>query len=322
MLKRSIAALFCCLLGGATGALSAPASDAPPTVTIGYQFGYAYASLIVMKEQGILERQFPNTKFDWRVVASGATIRDGMIANQIQIGAGGVGPFLIGWDKGVGWKLLGSLCDINLWLVARDPKLKTLKDFGPATKVGMPAPDSIQAIVLRKAAAEQLGDPHALDAAIVSIPHPLGVQALLNGQLAAHLSNPPFQFEEVEQGGHVVLKSFDVFGKSTLDSVFATSAFEKEHPLFVKTFYRDLVDATNLIHRDPSRAAELLSRNDQGKTPAATFKRWLASADTEFTTTPHGYLRYARFMHQIGLMTKMPESIGDLELPTLNGAGD
>lgn len=299
----------------------AQAAAAPSSVTIVHQFGYAYAPLIVMKQQKVLEHEFPGTTFSWHALASGSAIRDGMIANQIQIGAGGVAPFLIGWDKGVGWKLLGSLCDIDIWLVARDPSIKSLKDLKPGMKIGMPAPDSLQAIVLRKAAQEQLGNAHALDDDIVAISHPNGLVALKNGQLAAHFSNPPFQFEEVADGGHVVLRSFDVFGTSTLDSVFATDSFAHDYPEFVSAFYADLKKAIDFINHQPAEAAAILSEDGGGKIPPASYKDWLARQGTTFTITPHGYLKYAKFMHDIGLIAKMPGSVADLELSTLSGSG-
>ena len=228
---------------------------------------------------------------------------------------------MIGWDKGVGWRLLGSLCDIDLWLVARDAGIKTLKDFKPDMKIGLPAPDSIQAIVLRKAAQEQLGNAHALDENLVAFSHPLGLAALRNGQLAAHFSNPPFQFEEVDQGGHVILRSFDLFGASTLDSVFATENFVNDNPAFALTFYNDLKSAIDLIDRDPAQAGALLSRDGDGKISAETYKGWLGRSGTKFTIVPHGYLKYAEFMHGIGLIDKVPRSVADLELPTLAGTG-
>lgn len=319
--REFLAAFSACALGWRANMRPASAAEAPASIAIAYQYGYAYAPLIIMKEQRTLEQRFPGTSFAWRVFANGSAIRDGIVANQIQIGAGGTAPFLIGWDKGVGWRLLGSLCDIDLWLVARDPSIKTLKDLRPGMKIGLPAPDSIQAIVLRRAAQEQLGDARALDNDLVAISHPLGLAALGNGQISAHFSNPPFQFEEVEQGGHVILRSFDVFGVSTLDSVFAGESFAQAYPNFVKTFYGDLRDAIDMIDRQPARAAELLSRSDGGKVSPATYTTWLAKPGTKFTIVPHGYLKYAAFMRDIGLIGKIPSSVADLELQTLEGVG-
>lgn len=310
------------LLAAGPAARGAGADDAPPGVTIVYQPGLSYANLIVMRSSGMLERQFPKTKFEWRVLSNGDAIRDGFLAGQIQIGAGGAGPFLIGWDRGVGYRLIGSLNEINLWMTAKDPKYKTLKDFSASAKIGMPSPDAVQGILLRMAAAQQLGNAHALDASIVAIQHPLGLQALLGGQLDAHFTSPPFQQQEVERGAHVVLRSYDILGKSTFNSVYTTETFAKEHPNFVKAFAQALGEATKLVSEKPDQVAEILAKDSDGKETAANFKRYLSDKDTIFTTTPHGFMKYAKFMKEIGLLEKVPGSMRDLELPLLNGSGD
>jgi NitT/TauT family transport system substrate-binding protein len=294
---------------------------APSSVVIAYQPGIGYANLIVMKEQGTLKKQFPKTHVEWKVLASGSAIRDGMVSNKIQVGAGGVGPFLIGWDKGVGWKLLASLNEMDLWLVTMKPRIQSLGDIKPGMKIGMPAPDSIQAIVLRKGAQQQLGNAHALDNTIVAIEHPLGVQALAHGQLAAHLSSPPFEFEEVAAGGHIILKSYDLFGQSTFNSVFMTQSFYNQYRDFAKSFYQDLVSATQFVNSNTAQAAQLLSQDQKGKGTASQFQDWLTHQGVTYDTTPHGFMEYAQFMHSIGLLSKVPGSMQDIELPTLNGAG-
>ena len=88
-----IAALACVPLVGR----GAPSADAPAELTIAYQPGLSYSSLIVMRERGSLEKQFPQTKITWLVLNSTAAVRDGFIADQIQIGAGSIPPFLTGW---------------------------------------------------------------------------------------------------------------------------------------------------------------------------------------------------------------------------------
>jgi ABC-type nitrate/sulfonate/bicarbonate transport system substrate-binding protein len=304
------------------GRLGAAVSDAPADVTIAYQRGLGYTNLIVVRESRVLEKQFPATRFEWKVLANGAAIRDGMIAGQIQIGAGGAGAFLIAWDRGVGSRLIAALNEINLWLVTRDPKVRSIRDLSPSMKIGMPGPDAIQGLVLRKAAQQLLGNAHAFDQSIVAVEHPLGVQALAAGQLDAHLSAPPFQQQEVDAGGHVILRSYDVFGRGTFNSVYTTESFARDHPLFIRAFYRAVVDATKFITTDRDKTAEYLSKESDGKVPAERFKRWLAAPDVSFTTTPHAFLKYARFMREIGLISKVPSSVSDIELPLLKGAGD
>ena len=300
------------------------ANDAPPTVLIAYQPGIGYATLIVMKQLGVLEKRFPGTKFDWRVFTNGDAIRDGIIAGQIQIGAGGNGPFLIGWDRGVGYKLIAPMNVMNLWMVARadEPNIKTIKDIPPNAKIGMPSPDAVQAIALRKAAQETFGDAHKFDTNIVAIQHPLGVQAMAAKQLELHMSAPPFQQQEVEAGGHVVFRSFVAFGRSTFNSVYTTENFAKQYPVLVKAIFDEMRSATNMLKSDPDQAAALLAKDTDGKTPAAKFKGWITGADVAWDMTPHAFVRTAAFMKEIGMLSKVPVTVRDLELPLLKGVGD
>ncbi len=300
-----------------------PASDAPAEITVAYQPGLSYSNLIVMREQRSLERQFPQTKVTWAVLNSTAAVREGFIAGQIQIGAGSIPPFLTGWDRGVGWKILASLNQMSVWLVSRDNAIRTVKDLKPDMKIGMPSIDSLQSLTLRKAAAEQLGNAHALDTAIVAIDHPSGLQALQVGQLTAHLSAPPFQYQEVQAGGHVVVRSFDVFGPHTFNSVYVGSKFADEHPQFVKAFYRDLLDATQFLKAHPREASEILSKDAGGKVPPRDFEGWLRRKDVIFSTTPHGFLAMAKFMQSIGGLTKVPSSMREIDYAgTLGSVGD
>jgi NitT/TauT family transport system substrate-binding protein len=319
-----VASLAAALVAAPLSARTAPPpSDAPAEITIAYQPGLSYSNLIVMREQRALEKQFPQTKITWAVLNSTAAVREGFIAGQIQIGAGSIPPFLTGWEKGVGWKVLASLNQMSVWLVTRDKSVRTLKDLKPDTKIGMPSVDSLQSLTLRKAALEQLGNAHALDSAIVAIDHPSGFQALLVGQLGAHLSAPPFQYQEVQAGGHVIVRSFDVFGKHTFNSVYVNEKFANEHPQFVKTFYRDLLDATQFLKAHPREASEILAKDAGGKVPARDFEGWLRRPDVIFSTTPHGFLAMAKFMQSIGSLKNVPSSMRDINYAgTLGGVGD
>jgi len=308
---------------GPVSRANAATNDAPNEMTIAYQPGLSYSNLIVMREEGVLEKKFPGTKFNWTVLSSTAAVRDGFIANQIQIGAGSIPPFLTGWDRGVGWRILASLNLMDIWLVAKDKNLHTLKDIKPDMKIGMPSPDSIQSLTLRKGALQQLGNAHALDTAIVSIDNPSGMQALSVGQLAAHMTAPPFEYQGVASGDHVMMKSFDVFGKHTFNSVYVNEKFANEHPVFIAAFYRALLDATQFLKAHPHEAAQMLAKDAGGKVPASDFESWIKRKDVIFSTTPRGVLQIAKFMQSIGGLSKVPASMREVNLnATLGGAGD
>jgi NitT/TauT family transport system substrate-binding protein len=202
-------------------------------------------------------------------------------------------------------------------LVAREARLKTLKDFTPNDKIGVVAPDSLQAINLRKAAQTELGDAHALDKNLISIAPADAEQALLSGQIAANFASSPFQFREVAQGGHIVIHSYDTFGKVTSDEIVTPQSFYDQYPTFAKKLYADLVAATAFITSNRHQTAEYLSNDQVGKASSQQFETWLADPSFEFDTHPVGLASYATFMKSIGMISKVPASDKDLLLPTV-----
>lgn len=311
-LKLAVVAGACAAaLAAATASTGA---NAPGHVTIAYQPGMGYAPLIVMKAQHTLESQFPETKIDWKVLASGAAVTNAVIAGDAQLGAGGVGPFLLGWAKGVNWKLIAPLDWGDLWLMAKDPGIKTIADL-KGKRIAMPSPTSIQGFVLRKMAQVKLGDAHALDAGMVSMEHPDGMQALLTGQVDAHLTSMPYQLQEKIAGAHVVARSYQYFGASEFLGVAAQQSFYDQNTAFCAQFYRDVQSAIALIRTNPLKVAHILQDDAGGQPSWRQFKQWLGSPSITYTTRPLGLVRFAHFMYSIGAIGKMPSSWKDLVFP-------
>jgi len=299
----------------ATSAFGGRTATTPDRLVIAYQPGMGYAPLIILKEQRTLERRYPNMKIEWRVLPSGAAITNGVIAGQIHLGAMGTGPFLLGWARGVDWKLLAPLNEGDLWLMAKDPSIKTLADLR-GKRIAMPGPTSIQAVVLRKMAQVRLGDAKALDATIVSMDHPDAMQALIAGQIDAHLTSPPFQFQEKVRGAHVVARSFQYFGAHTFLGAVVTEGFYREYPAFSNQLYRDIQAAIKLIKTNPEQVATILQQDAGGSPTARQFKQWIGNPAIEYTTRPRGLLRTATFMSKTGqLPGRLPGSWRDLVFP-------
>jgi NitT/TauT family transport system substrate-binding protein len=239
-----------------------------------------------------------------------------MLAGDIQVGSGGVGPFLVGFSAGVDWKLLSALNEMDLWLMVVDEQIQDLGDFGDGS-IAMPAPDSIQAVVLRKGAQEQLGDAAALDDNIVALAHPDGLQALLSGQISGHLTSPPFQFQEQDEGARPILKSFDLFGPHNFNSVFVRQGYHDDNPEAMEALYSNIQEATELIENDPDRAAEILSEESEGETTAEEFRRFITEEGVTYTTQPNGFIEFAEFMQEIGLIDEVPTSQEELVFDNL-----
>jgi NitT/TauT family transport system substrate-binding protein len=286
-------------------------------MTIAYQPGIGYAQLLIIKQEGWLEEDLPETEISWEQLSSGAAIRDGMIAGDIQVGSGGTGPFLVGYDSGVEWKVLSALNEMDLWLMVLDEQLQSLADFGDG-RIAMPAPDSIQSVVLRRGAEEQLGDARVLDSNIVALAHPDGLQALLSGQIAGHLTSPPFQFQEQDQGARPILRSFDLFGPHTFNSVFVLQEYHDDNPENMETLYNSIQRATELIQDDPDAAAEILSAESGNEMSAEEFERFITEEGVAYTTQPREFITFAEFMQQTELLRNVPESCEELVYDNLS----
>ncbi len=290
----------------------------PSKVTIAYQPGIGYAPLIMLKTQHTLEAQFPNTTFSWKVLSAGAAITNGMISGDVQIGAGGVGPLIVAWAAGVDLKIVAPLDWGDLWLMAKDPNIKTIADL-KGKKIAMPGPTSIQGVVLRKMAQVKLGDAHALDSDIISMDHPTAMQALLTGQIDAHLTSAPYQLQEKVHGAHVVARSYQYFGAHSFLDAWETTAFYNQYPAFSKAFFTDVSQAIDLINKNPTKAAKILQDDSGGIPTWRQYKQWIASSGLKFTTQPLGLMRFANFMNKIGMINKMPAAWTDLVLPPVFG---
>ena len=299
----------------AASALAGGRAQGPPDrLVIAYQPGIGYAPLIMIKNQRWIERRYPGTKVEWKVLASGAAITDGVIKGDIHVGAGGVGPLLVGWARGVNWKFLAPMNEGDLWLMAKDRRIRTIADLR-GKRIAMPSPTSIQAMVLRKMAQVKLGNPRALDASIVSMDHPDALQALISGQVDAHLTSPPFQFQERAAGAHIVARSYNYFGAHSFLGVMVTQKFYDDHTAFSRALYSDVVRAIKLIEQKPDLAARILSRDAGGSPSPRLFKSWIRNKALDYTTRPRGLMRFAYFMNRIGAINRMPQSWRDLVFP-------
>lgn len=294
--------------GGSAGGGGAAGGDdcAADSATIAYQPGLGYAPLLVMKQQGTLEEAVPDVEIEWRELNSGAAIRDSMISEDIQVGAGGIGPFLVGVDGGVDWKVITGLNNMSLHVMVNDPGIESVEDLQGKGSIAMPGPDSIQSVVLRKAAQEELGDAKALDSQIVAMGHPDGVQALIGGQIAAHVTSPPFQSQEAEQGATKILESYDLFGEHTFNSAFVLTEFAECNPEFVTALVDGVADANTMLTDEPAEAAAVLA-TEMGA-DAAEVEEQITSEGVTFAVTPTGFGTFAEFMAEIGLLKEVPET--------------
>ena len=300
-------------VAGGAGADTAGRTQArPDKITIAYQFGVGYAPLIIIKQQRLLERAYPGLQVEWRQLASGTPITEGMIRGDIQIGAMGTGPFLVGWARGINWRVIAPLDEADLWLMVRDRSIRTLADLR-GKRIATPTNTSIQAVVLRKMAEVKLGNARALDSSLLAMDHPDALQALLTGQIDAHFTSPPYQWIEQQRGARILGKSYGYFGAHTFLVTTMTQRFYDQYTAFARRFYALVQRAITMLNKQPRQAAQILAADARGETSAAEFRSYIGRRKSlTFTTRPRGLMRTAAFMNKVGLLSRMPGTWRDL----------
>src|SRR3954454_5451349 len=120
-------------------------------------------------------------------------------------------------------------------------------------------------VVLSTLSQGKLGDPEALQKNIVALGHPDGLQALLSVQLAAHLTSPPFEFQEQAKGARKIGSSYQAFGgPSTFNSVYVRQGLYDSQKKAMDTLAGQVSDAVTMLKDEPAKAAKLLSEESGG----------------------------------------------------------
>lgn len=308
--KRWIASVS--VLGAAVALASCGQGDdsgSPDEVHITIGTGLPYAPLTMVKASGELEKAFPDTKIVWdEGVSGGAATRDGMLANKVQVGVTGIAPYLIGLDKGVPWRVLSSMGQIGISLVATDPTITTLEELDKSGKpISAPSPDSGQALALKVLAEKELGRPDAFDDQLTPMPHPDAYQALTSGTIGAAFIAPPFQYQLVDdEGAHEIATAADAFGPITYSAIVMTDDFYKANPDFAEELHEELGDALAKLRDEPAAAAAVLAAADGNRVPAETYEKWLTLPQNTWDGTPVGFTESAEAMKEFGLIEKVP----------------
>jgi NitT/TauT family transport system substrate-binding protein len=305
---------------------AAPAGAETQTVRIAKQYGISYLPLTVMEEKKLLEQHGKqlglDLKSEWVQFTGGPPMNEAIISGNLDLASGGVGPLLTIWAKtrsNLGVKGVAALNAMPLYLNTINPNVKTIKDFTDKDRIALPAVKvSIQAITLQMAAEKAFGAGQSgkLDALTVTLGHPDGMAAMLEGksEITAHFTSAPFMYQELaDKRVHRVLNSYDVLGgPHTFNTIWATTKFHDQNPKVIAAFVAALDDAMQQIAKDPAEAARLYVKNENSKLPVAEVERIIRLPENEWTMVPKKIMDYAEFMSRVGLIAAKPAAWQDV----------
>src|SRR6202521_340607 len=289
----------CALLAATLIALPAIAWAELSEIKVAKQYGISYLPLMLMEDGNLIEKHAKaagiDVKVSWATFAGGNVMNDALLSNSLQIASGGVGPLVTLWSRTRGnldVRAVGALNSMPLYLVTRNPNVKTVSDLSDKDRIALPAAKiSVQALALQMAAEQAFGpgQQNRLDPLTVSMSHPDAMQALLAGQseIDSHFGSPPFQYQELAKPGmHLVLNNYEVMGGAvTFNLVWTSEKFRSENPKLYDAFYNALDEAQANINRDKRAAAAAYIRISKDKDTVDNIARMMNDPQIVYTTT-------------------------------------
>jgi NitT/TauT family transport system substrate-binding protein len=320
-------------------ALAGVASERPARaevneLRISRGFGIHYLPMYIIEKLRLVEKHasaagLGDVKVSYRMIDGGNVINDAMLAGALDIASGGVPGFLTLWDKSraIAGREVTGLSGVgggSVWLMTRNPNVKTLADFTDKDRIAVPGiKTSFVAVVLQMAAAQAFGAENyaKLDHLTVGIPHPDALAAMLSGktEITAHFCSPPFSYIEHDTPGiHRVINSADVIGPLTIIMAYSTRKFAEQNPKLAGAFVAAIDEAAKYIAANKQEAARIYIELATTKPKVEELMRMLNDPDTHYAAAPEGVMKYAEFMHRVGTMKAKPTGWKEFFFPALH----
>jgi len=204
-LKKLLCIALCTTLIGGLAACGNSGSEdkgEKEVINIAYQYGLAYAPLIIAEKNNTIEEAYKeatgdDVEINWIQMNSGADINTGIASGEIDVGFMGVGPAITGVAKDVGYKIFTNLSGQDHGMMVNDNSVGSLKDLvGSDKQIAVVNIGSIQHIILAMALENEGIDPHALDGNLIAMKHPDGMTALTTGNVFGHVTSSPYIYKE------------------------------------------------------------------------------------------------------------------------------
>jgi len=322
VLGRSLVGLLAATLAGV-------AAGESTEMNIAQQYGVSFLPLMVMERGKLIEKHaraegLGEIKVSWVKVAGPSVMNDGVISGALQFIAVGAPSLITLWDKTNGQvKGVSAMTTYPLYLVTRNPSVKTVRDFSDKDKIAVPSIKvSTQAIMLQMLAAREYGEASwaHYDPWTVALSHPDAVLALTNnsGGVDAHFSTSPFYEQEIKlPGARLLTTNYEILGGPATAVVIAASAkYREANPKSYKAFFAALKEAIDTINKDKRAAAKVyLEQANDTKNSVDDIHAMISAPDYAYTLAPQKVFKTAEFMNKIGTAKRNPASWKDLFFP-------
>lgn len=304
-----------------TCASAALAEDAH--LTVAYQYGLAYAPVVMAMNENFIQNAYAEAtggtlEVEWVQMSSGADINTGVMSGTVDVGFMGVGPAITGISKNVGYKIFTNLSGQEHGLMTSDESINSLEDIvGSDKQIALVNIGSIQHIILAKCLSDNGFDAHALDANLVAMKHPDGMNALLTGSLPLHLTTNPYIYRERETEGLHEIEALKEAWPGDNSFIVGVAAIDlhDNRPEIYKALCDGLSAAIEYVNGNIEATAAVTSQYDGNAVEDEI--RYLGMGS--YSAATHGVETMARFMYDNAFIEADPGVYADLVFDNVQG---
>jgi len=315
------------VLGAGLLATIRPAPAETSEVKIARQYSLAELPLMVAEKRKLIEKHALAQGLDQVKVLWVSPNKSGAVGTLLAGGADlapvAIGHFIAAWDKKLGtvqeMRALAALVRQPYVLVARNPAIKTIRDFSDRDRIAVPALKfSGPALMLEMAATQEWGAEHydKLDDLVRARTDSEASSELRESksELDAHFSRSPYVDDELGSNAiHRVMDSYDVAGPHSDNALVALARFYQANPKLCAAIFGALQEADALIQKNPGEAAEIyVSMVGDKEISVEDFSDIIGDPDVAFSVAPAGIGRVAELMARVKRIKHKPDGWKDL----------
>ena len=298
---------------------------------LGHQLGLGYLQFYIMHGLGLVQKYataegLGELKVTYKEIGSPSVLNDAILSGNLDMVSAGPPPFLNMWDRtkgNLGVRMLVALNMQPMRLNTNNPRWKTPCEFSTSDRIAVPGvKTSTHAILLDMLAEKCLGPAkrNFFESLEIPMKHPDAVIALTSGksEITGHFATIPYQNIELQKPGiHTVVSSYDLMGgPSTVTGVWLAAKFYDDNPKVVQAAFRAFEEATEIIRKQPKRAATIYLMLDRS-TPLyqQQVEQILTDPEVIYSLAPQKIMVWATAMHKIGLLENEPKDWKELFFP-------
>ena len=289
-------------------------------ITIAYQSSIAYAPILVMMNQKLIEKHYDGeVNIDWQMLANGAAINEGLTSGSVDIGCMGAAPAITGIKAGIPGKIFSGISSQPYGILTNQDDINSLKDITDQDQIAITGLNSHPHILLAMAAKAYLGDAHALDGKLTVLSNADGYTSLLSGAVQCHMVISPYNFmEEAADNVHEIEIGEDVWpnGNTFIVGV-ASNKLKENKPELYQAVCDAMEEAMEYIKENPQETAEILS--DGYDATADEILSWMNDLASSYTTQLQGIMDLANFMVEAGFLENGPKDISEIAFDNVKG---